>query len=108
GKLADFLLLIAALEIEARDIGARGNFAPTDRKHVEAAGYFLPNGFLAVEVVARLIDETEFDAFTNGDGAVVGFFLAGDHFEQGRLAGAVWPDDAYDATGRQLEAEPVD
>ena len=42
------------------------------------------------------------------DRALVGLFLAGDHAEQRRLAGAVRPDDADDAAGRQLEGQIVD
>ena len=37
-----------------------------------------------------------------------GLFLAGDHAEQRGLAGAVRPDHADDAAGRQLEGEIVD
>ncbi|MBA7704973.1 hypothetical protein ES703_113796 [subsurface metagenome] len=44
----------------------------------------------------------------DGDGALVGLLLPGDHAEQRGLAGAVRTDHADDAAGRQLEGEIVD
>ena len=35
--------------------------------------------------------------------ARVGFFAASDHAEERGLAGAVWPDDADDRVGREVE-----
>src|SRR6185503_906713 len=45
-------------------------------------------------------------AFANR--ARVGFFLAGDHAKQRRLAGAVWTNHADDAAGRKRERHVFD
>jgi len=73
-----------------------------------AAGDFLPHRLLAVERVARLVDVAEMHGLADGDAALVGRFLLGDHPEQRGLAGAVGADHADDAARRQLEGEIVD
>src|SRR3569623_3454840 len=75
---------------------------------VVAFGDFLPDGLLAVERVARLIDVTELHALADLDRAAVRLLLLGDHAEQRRLAGTVRADDADNAAGRQPEGEIVD
>src|ERR1700733_13553218 len=103
GKLAALLLLIGALEVESRAIGARVHLALAELELGGAAGNFLPHVFLAVERTARLVDIAEMHRFRDFDGAAVRFLRAGDHAEQRRLAGAVRPDDADNAAGRRLE-----
>src|SRR5262249_50024878 len=88
-KLADLLLLIGALEIEARHIGARRNVAIVHTEHIESAGDFLPDVLLIVEIIARLIDKAEFDALADCNLAGVWLVGPGDHAEQSRFAGAV-------------------
>ena len=61
-----------------------------------------------IERVAALVDIAELHRLADADRAGVGLFLAGDHAEQRRLAGAVRPDDADDAAGRQLERQILD
>ena len=107
-KLANFLLLVGALEIERRAIGARIDFALAELQLIEPAGNLLPHGLLAVERVARLIDIAEMHRLTDLDAAVVRLVLFGDHAKQRRLAGAVRPDHADNAAGRQFEGEIVD
>ena len=107
-ELADLLLLVGALEVEGRAIGARVHLALAELELIEAAGDFLPHGLLAVERVARLVDIAELHRLADLDGAVVGLLLPGDHAEQRGLAGAVRADDADDAARRQLEGEIVD
>ena len=108
GQLADFLLLVGAFEIECRAIGPRIHFALAKRQLIEAAGDFFPYALGAIERIARLIDITEPHRFTDLDGALIGLFLLGDHAKQCGLAGAVRPDDADNAAGRQFESEIVD
>jgi hypothetical protein len=102
------LLLVAALEVEGADVGARVDLALADHHHVQAAGDFLPDGFLGVEVVPALVHEGELHRIAQPDLALVGLLHAGDQLEQGRLAGAVGPDHADDAVGRQLERQALE
>ena len=55
-----------------------------------------------------MIDIAEMHRFADLDAALVLFFLADDHAKERRLAGAVRPDHADDAAGRQAESEIVD
>src|SRR5258708_12822855 len=75
---------------------------------MEAGGDLLPHRLLALECVAALIDVGELHGLADAERALVRRLLAHDHAEQGRLAGAVRPDDADDAAARKLEAEVVD
>ena len=107
-KRADLLLLVAALEIEGAGIGARIHLALAEIEHVVAAGDFLPDGLVRIERVAALIDIAQLHAVADFDFPGIGLFLAGQHAEQRRLAGAVGTDDADNAAGRQLEGKIVD
>src|SRR5262245_49774196 len=102
------LLLIRALEVEGRTIGARIDLALAERQHVETAGDFLPHGLFAVEAVARLVHVAELHRLADLDRTLVGALLTGDHAEKRGLAGAVRTDDADDTARRQLEGEIVD
>src|SRR6185437_5666111 len=105
---ADLLLLVGALEVEGAAIGARVDLALAELELVETAGNLLPDGRVAVEGVARLVDIAELHGLADLDGAGIGLVLAGDHAEQRGLAGAVRADHADDAARRQLEGEAVD
>src|SRR6185312_15728355 len=107
-KLADDLLLVRALEVEAADVAARRRLVAADRDHVRAAGDFLPHGLLAVERIARLVDVRELHGRAHDNLAAVGLLDAGDELEKRRLARAVRTDDADDRAGRNLEAQIVD
>src|ERR1700755_1859505 len=104
----DLLLLVAALEVERRAIAARIHFLLAEQNQLVAAGYFLPHRLLAVEIVARLVHIAEMHALADGDAALVGCLLLGDHPEQRGFAGAVGTDHADDAARRKLEGEVVD
>jgi hypothetical protein len=58
-KVADLLLLVAALEVEGRAIGARIDLALAQLDDVVAAGDFLPDGLVGIERVAALVDIAE-------------------------------------------------
>src|SRR5436190_19094868 len=108
GKIADQLLLVVALEVEAAEVSARWHHELADDEVVEAAGNVLPDGLIVLEVLAALLDERHLRGRADLDGAAVGLLLARDHAEQRRLARAVRADDADDRAGRHLEAQVVD
>ncbi len=67
GKVADLLLLVAALEVEGAAIGARIHFELAELDDFGAAGDFLPDGLVAVERVAALVDITKIDRIADAD-----------------------------------------
>jgi hypothetical protein len=79
GELADLLLLVGALEVEARDVGARVHLAVADLDLVRAAGDLLPDGLVGVERVARLVDVGELDRVADPQRRPRRLLLAGDH-----------------------------
>src|SRR3546814_15251680 len=87
--LADLLLLIATLEIEGPHIGAGLEFMLADGHEIMAAGNFLPDIMVGIQMIAALIDIAELHRIADFDGAAIGRFLAGDKLEQRRLACAV-------------------
>src|SRR5262245_23345706 len=105
---AHLLLLVGASEIEGRAVGARIHLALAERNDVLPAGDFLPDVLVALERIAGLIDVAEMHRFADLDVALVRLFLSDDHAKQRCLAGAVRPDHADDAAGRQAESEIVD
>ncbi|MCY1217946.1 hypothetical protein D9M72_298770 [compost metagenome] len=104
---ADLLLLVAALEVEAADIGARRGFVTANRQHVGAARDLFEHRLGAVQRIAALVDERHLHGRPDLDLAAVRLFLAREHLEERRLAGAVRADDADDGARRHLEAEVV-
>src|SRR5262249_60281763 len=107
-ELADALLLVAALEVERGDVGARLELPAADVEHVLAARDLLPHRLLAFEGVTALVDVGELHAVAEPQRPAVGRVLTDDHAEERRLAGAIRADDADDAAARQLEGEVVD
>src|SRR4029434_4762457 len=107
-QLRDALLLVAALEVERRDVAARLHRPDCDPQRVRAARDRLPDGALAIEGVTALVDVGELHRLADPQGAGVGLLLADDHPKECRLAGAVRADDADDPAARQLEREPLD
>src|SRR5262245_24353738 len=108
GKLADLLLLIGAFEVESRAIGPRVHLAFAKLQLIKSSRYFFPNRLRAVQRVARLIDIAETYRIADLDRAHIRLLLLRDHPEQRGLAGAVRPDHADNAAGRQLERQIVD
>src|SRR5207249_4296593 len=100
-ELADALLLVAALEVERGDVGARLQLPAANVEDVLAARDLLPHRLLAVEGVTTLVDVGKLHAVADPQRAAVGRVLAGDHAEERRLAGTIGPDDADDATAGQ-------
>src|SRR2546423_12375132 len=106
-ELADLLLLVGALEIEGRAIGARVHFTLAQKNDVVAARDLLPDILAALERVAGLVDIAEVNGVADRDRTLIGLLLPGDHPEQRGLAGAVRADDPHNAAGRQPEGQIV-
>src|SRR6476659_1106247 len=102
GERTDFLLLIAALEVERADISTRVHLPFSQPNDVLPIRDLLPNGLVRGEVIAALVDIAEVHAVAEPDLAGVRLLLPRDHAEQRRLADAIRADDANNAAGRQL------
>src|SRR6185369_16037037 len=102
---ADLLLLVGALEVEARDVGARVDLALTEGEGLGALADLVVDRAVGVEGVAALVDVAELDGLADLELALVGLLEAHDHAEQGGLARAVGADHAHDAAARQLERQ---
>ncbi len=101
-------MLVAALEVEGRAIGAGIHLRIAQLDDFGAAGDGLPHGFAVFQVVAGLIDIAEFDRVAVFDRAFVGGFLSGQHLEQRGFTRAVGADHADDAARRQREGQIFD
>src|SRR3546814_609070 len=104
GKLADLLLLIATLEIEGPHIGVGLKFMLADGHEIMAAGNFLPDIMVGIQMIAALIDIAELHRIADFDGAAIGRFLAGDKLEQRRLARAVGADHRSEEHPSELQS----
>ncbi len=71
---------------------------------VAAVGEDVADGLVGRHQAALLVDDDAVERRGEGDDAAVGFDLAGQQFEQGRLARAVGPDDRQHAAGRDVDA----
>src|SRR6185369_5475187 len=102
-KSPDLFLLIAAGEVESRDIGSRidQNLAELDR-FLSFSNLF-PYGLVRIKNIAALVYIRQLYGFSDTERAGVGSFLPGDHAEEGCLAGAVRADNADDPAARQAE-----
>ena len=105
---SDFLLLVAAFEVERRTIRARVHFGIAQRDQFCTARDRFPNGRIRVEVVTRLVNVGQLHSITEGDGPLIWLFLTSEHFEQGRFTGAVRTDHTDDTTRRKVERQVFD
>src|SRR5690606_14035937 len=71
GELPDLLLLVRALEVEARDIGAARHLALAELDLVEPVRDLFPDGAVGCQRVARLIDIAELHRVADAEGAAV-------------------------------------
>ena len=76
GKIADFFLLVAALEIESSQIGACVHFETPDGNQVGAVTDIFEDGFVVVQTFSCLIDKGKPDGFADDDFTLVGLFLS--------------------------------
>src|SRR5258708_32634932 len=107
-KVGDALLLVAAAEVEPRDVLTRVHLPRAEHDRVEPAGDLLPHSARRIEVGAGLVDIGKLHGLADGQHTGVRRLLAGDHAEQRRLASAVRADDTDDAAWREREAEIFD
>jgi len=108
GEHSDLLLLVRAAEVEPGEVGAARHLGASEVDDVGAVRDLLEDALGAVEIVAGLVDVGELHRLAHGERAGVGLLLARDHAEEGRLSGAVRPDDSHDRAGRDIEGEVVD
>jgi len=108
GQDADALLLVLALEVEARDVRPRVDRLLPDHDRLDALADLLVKRRVGRERVAALVDVAELDRVTDLDLAGVRLLEPHDHAEQRGLARAVGPDDPDDAAAGQRERQVVD
>ncbi|MNX62780.1 hypothetical protein D3C86_937570 [compost metagenome] len=108
GELADPLLLIGALEVEATYVGTARELVVADAQYVLTVGDLFEHRLLVVHAVAELIHGGQHDGIAQGDGAGVRLLLARHHAEQGGFTGAVRTYDADYGPLRNGEGEIVD
>src|SRR5207247_64982 len=108
GQRAHDLLLVAALEIEPPEIGARRHLEPAHGQDILPAGDRLEYRLVVRQRFARLVDDREPRRGPDDDRALVGLLGAGVPPEEGRLAGAVGADDPDDRARRNVERQVVD
>src|SRR5450830_1350088 len=107
GQIANDLLLITALEIEATKIGTRRHFKTADGQNICTVGDVFKHGLGVTQIFTRLINQRNPYRRTQYQLATVRLFATGQHAEQRRLTGAVRADDADDGTGWNLEIELI-
>lgn len=107
GQLANAFTLVDAFEVKAAHVGAARHLGVADLHDIQAARHFFPHGLTVVHRVAELIDGSQLNGFTQGDGAGIRLFLAGHHAEEGGFTRAVRTDDADDSAFRYREAQIV-
>ena len=82
GQHADFLLLVATIEVEAAAIRTAWHLEFAHGHDVEATGHIFPNGFFVGQVVAVLVDKGHLHGLANFDRAAVRLLFASNQFEQ--------------------------
>ncbi len=100
--------MLVAVEVKTRDICAAVHGAVAKFDDFLPAADFFPDVFFRIKGFAALVYIGQLDRIAQTDGAAVGFFLTGDHAEQGGFTGTVGADDADDATRRQTETHTID
>ena len=65
GKLPDAFLLVGAGKIKPRNVGARIHFAFAELNQIQAVGDLVPDSFVGVQRIARLVNVAELDGFAD-------------------------------------------
>jgi hypothetical protein len=107
GERPDLALLLRALEVEPRHVGAGGDLLLAHLELVDAAGDLVEDALVRIEL-ARLIDVADLHRLAQPQRAGIGLFLPRNQLERRRLARAVWTDHADNAAGRQREGQVVE
>src|SRR5271168_3516999 len=92
GKLANLLLLVAALKRESASIGARIDLGLAELDDIGATGNLLPHGLVGIERVAALVYIADLHRGADLQRTRIRHFLAGEHAKQRGLAGAIGAD----------------
>ncbi len=95
---ADFLLLSRAFEVKRRAIGPPVDLRVSQLHHIKTVCNRLPNIGIGIQIITRLINIGQLHRIPVFNRAVIGLFLPGQHFEQGRLARAIGTNHPNDAT----------
>ena len=96
------------LKLKRPHVGPRRRLVLADPQQVLAAGDLRPDGLGVVQGLAGLVHGRQLHRVAEADLAAVGLLQAGQHAEEGGLAGAVRADDADDGARRYLEAQVLD
>src|SRR5690606_34083758 len=94
-QLADLALLIRSTEIELSDICPGIDLFSAQLDQFVTASNGLPNGIVRFQVVVFLVDVSNPDRLAHFKRAAVGFLLADNHLEQGRLTGTIRANDSH-------------
>ncbi len=100
-----WFLLVPAFEIKSPHISATGHCTFAKLDHIKPVGYFLPNGFLRVQCITRLVDIADFNRFPHFKCATIRRFTAGQHSKQRGFACPISPDNANNATRWQAKGQ---
>jgi len=102
-------VLKCGVTIQKRGIGVSSDFVLQDGKFLfsgdeagEGAESFVQNGSSLVKI-RNLFESSGYKATPAADGTIVGFECIGKDFQEGRLAGAIGPDETCFLTGIYLE-----
>src|SRR5438093_743250 len=106
GEHAD--LLLATPKVERGDVAARRHGPASEHERVGAARDLFPDGALAVEGIAALVDVGELHRLADAERAGIRLLLPDDHSEERRLPRAVGADDTDNAAAGPPERQAVD
>src|SRR3982751_3715694 len=104
---ADLALLLCALEVEPRDVGARRDLLLAHLELVETAGDLVEHALVGIEL-SRLIDVADLHGVAEPQRAGVRLLLPRNQLERRRLTGAVRTNHADNTAARQGEGEIVE
>ena len=99
GKNAHSLLLIAALEVKATEIGSRAHLKLADLQNVETARNRLKHSLIVGQSLTSLIHGSYLDRIAKNNRTGVRLFLPCNHLKERRLTGTVGANDTNDGAG---------
>src|SRR5256885_1453586 len=108
GEVADLLLLVLAVEVEAARVGTRSHLELADVDDVQPARDVFPRRLVVGQRVTRLFHIGHLDRLAHDDFAGVGLLAPRDQLEQRGLAGTVGADDADDGASGDVHGQVVD
>ena len=97
------LLLISTAEVKPREISPHVDILAAHADGLIASADDLIDGLLGINILVLLIDITQFDRLTHGEGSCIGLLQTHDQTEQRGLSRTVRTNDTYNAIWRQHE-----